>query len=564
MSVTVGPPAAARATRPVAAPAPAPRLADGLELLGEIHGSGYKEGAALVRRADGQMVQLGPLMYGLLASIDGRRDVDELAGAVAERLGRQVEREHVVALAGKLAAQGLLAGTEGNAPPRRNPLLALRWKVLVTNPVWTRRLTAPFTVLFRPWLMWPVLAAFAAVCWFVLVEKGIASATAQALHQPELLLLVFVLGIASAGFHELGHASACRYGGATPGGMGAGIYMVWPAFYTDVTDAYRLPRRDRLRVDLGGLYFNAVVAVATMGAWLALRVDALLLLIGLQLLLMVKQLSPVIRADGYHILADATGIPDLYSHIGPTLRRLRPGRRREPSALTGRARAIVTAWVLIVIPVLLSLAASAVLLFPRLATTAWESGHAIGATVGHDAGQGDVVGVLASCVRLVALVLPVLGSFLVAQRIVRTVWGKAQGWSAGRPVRRTFVLATTLAAFTATAWALWPAGQYQAIGASDHGTLGGMVRMVRAPEMVARPVAQRVRLAPGKHLAVALIPVGGASERHPAFFVIKGKDGEPDAVVVSRTAPDPAQAPHVGAPAAAPGQAATAPPSTTS
>src|SRR3954453_10309823 len=86
--------------------------AEGVELLGHIHGSGYKEGAALVRRADGQMVQLGPLMYGLLASFDVRRDVDELAGAMAERLGRQVEREHVVALAGKLAAQGLLAGTE--------------------------------------------------------------------------------------------------------------------------------------------------------------------------------------------------------------------------------------------------------------------------------------------------------------------------------------------------------------------------------------------------------------------------------------------------------------------
>src|SRR3954452_3313731 len=143
---------------------PPPARAEGIELLGPVHGSGYKDGAALVRRADGQMVQLGPLMYALLESIDGRRDVDALAGAMAERLGRQVEREHVVALAGKLAAQGLLAGTEGNAPPRRNPLLALRWKVLVTNPVWTRRLTAPFTVLFRPWLMGPVLAAFAAVC----------------------------------------------------------------------------------------------------------------------------------------------------------------------------------------------------------------------------------------------------------------------------------------------------------------------------------------------------------------------------------------------------------------
>ncbi len=106
---------------------------------------------------------------------------------------------------------------------------------------------------------------------------------------------------------ELGHAAACKYGGATPGGMGMGLYLVWPAFYTDVTDTYRLPKRARLRVDLAGLYFNALISVLTMVAWLIFRVDALLLLVALQILQMVKQLSPVIRADGYHILS---GSPD--------------------------------------------------------------------------------------------------------------------------------------------------------------------------------------------------------------------------------------------------------------
>ncbi len=288
--------------------------AEGVELLGGVHGSGYKEGAALVRRGDGQMVHLGPLMYGLLEAADGERDRGELADALSQKLGRQMGPDHVDRIAQKLAAQGLLAGFEHKAPPKRNPLLALRWKVLVTNPKLTERLTAPFTFLFRPWVMWPVLACFVGVFWFVLFHKGVASATADAFHDPGLLLLVFVLAVASAGFHELGHAAACRYGGATPGGMGMGLYLVWPAFYTDVTDTYRLPRRDRLRVDLGGLYFNAVVGVVTMALWLVWRNDALLLLVALQVLQMVKQLSPVIRADGYHILSDATGVPDLFSN----------------------------------------------------------------------------------------------------------------------------------------------------------------------------------------------------------------------------------------------------------
>jgi putative peptide zinc metalloprotease protein len=517
---------------------------EGVELLGPVHGSGYKEGAALVRRDDGQMVHLGPLMYALLEEADGRRDNADLALAMSERLGRGLDEQHVVRLAEKLADQGLLAGTEHKAPPKRNPLLALRWKVLVTNPEITRRLTAPFTFLFRPWVMGPVLAGFLVVCWFVLFHKGVASATAQAFNSPGLLLLVFGLAVASAGFHELGHAAACRYGGATPAGMGVGIYLVWPAFYTDVTDAYRLPKRSRLRVDLGGLYFNAVVADLTLVAWLLLRVDALLLLVALQLLEMVKQLSPIIRADGYHILSDATGIPDLFSHIGPTMRRLIPGRR-EPSALTGRARLLVTAWVLIVVPVLLSLALSAVLLLPKLATNAWDSGNHLISAIPHQVGDGDILGFLASLLRLFALFMPVIGSALVSQRFARTTVSSARSWSEGSAVKRTAALAAGAALIAGLAWAWWPAGQYQPVRATDRGTLVSLGQMVSSPATAARPAQAQpaaVQLTPGRHLAVSMIPVGGATKQHPAMFVISQGKGKPAVAILSGSAPDPSHA----------------------
>jgi putative peptide zinc metalloprotease protein len=519
-------------------------LGQGVELLGEVHGSGYKEGAALVRRGDGQMVQLGPLMYGLLESVDGHRDAAQIAEAMSERLGRRLSAEQVTRLAQKLSAQGLLAGTEHHAPPRRNPLLALRWKVLVTNPELTRRLTQPFAFLFRPWVMWPVLAAFCGVFWFVLFHKGVASATAQAFHSPGLLVLVFALAVASAGFHELGHAAACRYGGATPGGMGMGMYLVWPAFYTDVTDSYRLPKRDRLRVDLGGLYFNAVVAVVTMGVWLLVRADALLLLVALQVLQMVKQLSPVIRADGYHILSDATGVPDLYSHMGPTMRRLLPRHRREPSALSGRARLLVTAWVLIVVPVLLSLSLSAIILLPRLVTSAWDSGRHIAVAIPHQAGHGQILSLLASVVRMLALLLPVLGSCLVTQKIVRTMVGKARTWSYGRPARRGIVIIAGAGMLAGLAWAWWPGGQYQPVRPNQNGTIGGMVQLVSAPANVARPVAAvtPVGLSPGTHLAVSMIPVGGATKAHPAMYVIPGRNGSAPVAILSSSSPDPTKA----------------------
>src|ERR1700729_446860 len=81
--------------------------AEGVELLGGVHGSGYKEGAALVRRGDGQMVHLGPLMYGLLEAVDGRRDAAQVAEVMSEQVGRHLTAEHVTRLAQKLLAQGL-------------------------------------------------------------------------------------------------------------------------------------------------------------------------------------------------------------------------------------------------------------------------------------------------------------------------------------------------------------------------------------------------------------------------------------------------------------------------
>jgi putative peptide zinc metalloprotease protein len=468
-----------------------------------------------------------------------------------------VQQRHVVALAEKLGAQGLLAGTEEAAPPKVNPLLALRWKALVSDPKATRRLTRPFTFLFRPWILVPILAGFAATLWFVVIERGVASATAQAFERPGLLLLITALVVLSAGFHELGHAAACRYGGATPGGMGVGLYIVWPAFYTDVTDAYRLPRRGRLRVDLGGLYFNSIVAVATMGAWLFTGIDALLLVVALQVVEMVKQLSPVIRADGYHILADLTGVPDLFAHIGPTLRQLRPGRN-EPSRLRGRARVIVTLWVLVVVPVLAALAITAILVLPRLAASAWASGRELVDAIPREAGGADVVGVLTTVLKLLALTLPVLGSVTVAQQIVRRAVRHGRAWSAGSPPRTAIAVLAGVAALGALAWAWWPDGQYRPVRGDEDWTLTGLVRAA-APGVSPAVAADRPpQLAPGKHLAVALMPRGGATKARPALFVLRDPGDTPVAVLSPKAPPAPrSSAPPTGATGPSSGAATT-------
>ena len=76
---------AAGSTPGAPATAGAPARADGVQLLGEQPGSGYRVAPALVQRSDGQVLQLTPLLYAVLAAVDGERTLDEIAEVVSDR-----------------------------------------------------------------------------------------------------------------------------------------------------------------------------------------------------------------------------------------------------------------------------------------------------------------------------------------------------------------------------------------------------------------------------------------------------------------------------------------------
>lgn len=487
--------------------------ADGVELIGEMAGSGYKVPPSLVRRADGQTIQLTPLLYATLRAIDGSRTRDEVAAAVSEETGRDVSADNIDHLVDKqLRPLGLLVLPDGGQPAtkKRDPLLGLRFRYAVTEPERTRRLTDPFRFLFRPWVVVPLLVVFAVVCWWVFFRKGLAHAAYDAFQRPGLLILVFVVTILSAGFHEFGHAAAARYGGATPGAMGFGVYLVWPAFYTDVTDTYRLGRRARVRTDLGGLYFNAIVAVAITGLWLWLRYDALLLVVATQILQMLRQLAPMVRFDGYHVLADLTGVPDLYSRIKPTLLGLLPWRWGDPHArmLKPWARMLVTVWVMVVVPMLLMALVGAVLALPRLLGSAWSALGTQKDVLFGAWGDGDVIQVVARALAIIAILIPVAGVLYMLFRFVRQTTLSAWKATAGKPAMRTLAVLAGAAMATGVAYAWWPGeSTYRPIQPYERGTIGdiayavGLERLGSPPPQRSaptRPVAASRTLAPGQ------------------------------------------------------------------
>ncbi|MFM9275516.1 M50 family metallopeptidase [Pseudarthrobacter sp. NKDBFgelt] len=511
-----------------------PRLADGVQLIGESEGSGYREPPSLVRRADGQTLQLTPLLYFVLEAIDGTRSVPEIAEHASAGSGRLISADNVRTLIdSQLLPLGLLRLADGSQPEvkKADPLLGMRFRYTVTDPVRTGKITAPFAALFNPLIVVAVTAAFLAACWWVLMVKGLGSATHEAFENPLLLLLIFAITILSAGFHEFGHAAAARKGGAVPGSMGAGLYLVWPAFFTDVTDSYRLGRGGRLRTDLGGLYFNAIVAVAIMGLWWVTGFDALLLVVVTQILQMVRQLLPLVRFDGYHILADATGVPDLFQRIKPVLLGLLPWRwgRPENRVLKPWARAVVTLWVLVTVPLLLFSLAMMVISLPRLLATAWSSAARQQDLLAESLSAGDPAGAAVRFLAIVAVALPMLGMLYILLRLVRQLvtglWHKTRG----RAVQRTAALTVVGALLAGLAWAWWPdGGTYRPVQPYERGTLADATTSIlpvgdtalregRSGRTVALwPTGTPTPTRDSPQLSMVLVPVAGAPGTEPA------------------------------------------------
>jgi putative peptide zinc metalloprotease protein len=153
---------------------------------------------------------------------------------------------------------------------------------------------------------------------FLVAEYLVFTHSLRAIRHPfNLRDLVFsyiaIVGITL--FHELGHASACRRFECPHGDIGFALYFIYPAFYTDVTKVWRLPGLKRAVVDLGGVYFQAMIfIVLTPYVMLTHDLFTLRLLWGMNLM-MFFTLNPIFKMDGYWLLSDLSGLSNLHEQM---------------------------------------------------------------------------------------------------------------------------------------------------------------------------------------------------------------------------------------------------------
>ena len=419
---------------PVAVSSPPVHLAQGIELIGEYEGSGYAEPRYLVKRADGQMVALSLLLYLVVQNVAACSDVSEVAARVSAQYGRGVSPENIDYLVDK-RLQPLGVAAVGAAPPSpvrddRSDLLRLSLRTSMVPPRLVNSVAAILRHLFHPPVVLAVLVSIVlADGWFI--GHGVGAGVRGLLQEPLWILVLFATIFASAVFHESGHASACRYSGGTPGSIGMGLYLVWPAFYTDVTDSYRLSRAGRVRTDLGGIYFNVIFALGTFGVYAVTGWEPLLVVVLVQHFEILHQFTPVIRLDGYYVVSDLAGVPDLFRHVGPAAKRL---LRREQTGSTfhnlrPRAQRIICLWLVFSAPVLAFGGWQLVTNTPRVLSSSLSSLQQQAQQFDHAMGAGSWVLVALALLSIVLLVLPPTGIVLIYVKLAQSLYRTSVSWA---------------------------------------------------------------------------------------------------------------------------------------
>ncbi|MFC4233369.1 site-2 protease family protein [Parasediminibacterium paludis] len=114
--------------------------------------------------------------------------------------------------------------------------------------------------------------------------------------------------------HELGHATAAYRFGIEPQEIGLGLYFIFPVFYTNVTGIWALPVRERIVVNLAGIYFQLIANLPLLLLFYTCSCNPIcFVLITANTIGLLSALNPFLRYDGYWLFSDIFNIPNLHA-----------------------------------------------------------------------------------------------------------------------------------------------------------------------------------------------------------------------------------------------------------
>ncbi len=285
--------------------------------------------------AGGQYYRLSEAAYFWLGLLDGSRCVDDAWRSAQAQLGEHAptQRECVDLLA-RLQVHGLLEGEGPIAPDmlaqrrgqaartrfRQRAGMGVSFTIPLVNP---QGFLAATAWLWRAAFSWGglgiYLVALAAGLYSVLSRPDAIFGDFNGVLDPGNIAWLALVLVLLRAWHELGHAAACTALGARCNELGLMfVLLVFPFPYCDATASWRLPRTwKRVVVSGGGMLFETFVAALAAVVWARSEPGLVRTLCYNTMVIsgvttIVFNINPLLRYDGYYILSDLLGMPNLW------------------------------------------------------------------------------------------------------------------------------------------------------------------------------------------------------------------------------------------------------------
>src|SRR5262245_41611181 len=207
---------------------------------------------------------------------------------------------------------------------------------------------------FSPFFVWLGVALFTLSGYVVWTHRDHVAGPTQSLFTGSGLelfgaFLLWITIIITIVIHELGHGYAVKHFGGKVDRLGFLFIFGLPCMFCNTSDSHLFPNwRHRVCVALAGTYTELYVATIATAVWYLTPSDLVINQLAYNIMLfasiggIVFNYNPLIKMDGYFVLADVLDMPNLqedaYGYLGYLGKRYLFGMRDEPSPVEGRRR----------------------------------------------------------------------------------------------------------------------------------------------------------------------------------------------------------------------------------
>ena len=274
--------------------------------------------------------------YAILKLLDGMRSLDEVKEEFeAEFPPQKITLDELQNFIGQLHQSGLIVagvqnqGHELNKRGKKKKrqmmlasmsnILAIRFKGIDPDR-WLNWVTPKFAFLFHPFFVFLCIALWLSAATLILVEFDQFRAKLPDFHKffsPSNIFLLSVTLAFSKILHEHGHGITCKYFGGACHEMGVMILVLTPCLYVNVSDSWMIPSKwKRAMIGAAGVYVEVTLAsICTFLWWFTnpgvFHYLCLNIMFISSVSTIVFNINPLLRYDGYYILADLLEIPNL-------------------------------------------------------------------------------------------------------------------------------------------------------------------------------------------------------------------------------------------------------------